>query len=167
MFRVVGAICFILAGAVLGANESGKLKKKCVICGEIRELFTQLHIKIRYSAPDVYELIGELRGLALFSNLDFIGRLPSEFSPDINFHENWQKAVSSDASLGEDEKRLLISFGAVLGTSDIDGQLMAIEEAIETLSGIEDRRIEEYSRKGKLYRSLGMLSGVMVGILLI
>lgn len=167
MIKFLGIIFLLLSGSAYGAFESGKLKRNCIICSEIRELFTQIHIKIRYSGIDVYEIVHELKKSGLYYNIDFIRNLPDEFTPDCNFHNIWKKAIINDMSLGDDEKMLLSSYGEVLGTTDIAGQLMSTEEALDKLSKIEEKRNEEYKRKGKLYRSLGMLSGVMIGILLI
>ena len=44
---------------------------------------------------------------------------------------------------------------------------MTIQSAIETMSSIESRRSEEYLKKGRLYRSIGALFGLMTGIILV
>lgn len=167
MLKIFGAFCFVIAGAFYGASESEKLKNRFALCSRIRDFLTQIHIKIRCCGTDVFELVREFKASEAFSELNFIMNLPSEFVPGTDFHELWRSAIEKDSSLGSDEKKLLFSFGESLGTSDIAGQLMTIEEALETLHDIEDKRFAEYNRKGRLYRSLGTLAGVMVGILLI
>lgn len=167
MLKVLGAFFLVFAGAVLGASKSEELKVRCTACHEIRELLTQISVLVRYRGLDVYEISRELVTSDRFKQLEFLKKLPSEYKPDIDFRVKWAEAVNSDSCIGADEKKLLCSFGAGLGTSDTQGQLMSIEGTIEALRRIEDKRSEEYSRKGKLYRSLGMLFGVMTGILLI
>lgn len=167
MLRILGAVFLVFAGAVLGASKSDSLKARYAACREIRELLVQISVLVRYRGLNVYEISHELMISDRYKQLDFIKKLPSEYEPDTDFRLKWAEAVNSDSCIGDDEKKLLCSFGAGLGTSDIQGQLMAVETVLEALRRIEDKRCEEYNRKGKLYRSLGMLFGVMTGILLI
>lgn len=167
MLKILGAICLVFAGAVYGTSKSEALKINCAICREIRDLLTEISVYIRYRGLNVYEISRELNTSDRFQHLDFIGKLPTEYVPSEDFHALWNRAVDNDSCMGADEKALLRSFGAVLGTSDIDGQLLSVEGALEDLKKTEDKRSEEYRRKGKLYRSLGMLFGVMAGILFI
>lgn len=167
MLKILGAICFVFAGAIYGASRSEALKSRETVCREIRDLLAEISVYIRYRSLNVYEIARELNVSGHFQHLDFIKNLPAEYAPNEDFHTLWSKAVDSDPHMAADEKALLRSFGAVLGTSDIEGQLLLVEGALEDLKKIENKRSEEYRRKGKLYRSLGMLFGVMAGILFI
>ena len=40
-----------------------------------------------------------------------------------------------------------------------------IDALLDELSRLEERRTEEYLRKGRLYRSLGLLAGVLAAVL--
>ena len=62
---------------------------------------------------------------------------------------------------------ILLDFGDLLGTSDIDGQLIGISAVKALMLERFQRRSEEYHSKAKLYRSVGVLAGVMVGIMVI
>ncbi len=167
MIKLLGALCFVFAGAIYGAEKSSSLKNKCTGCREIRSLIVKISILIRYRGLNVYEIVRELKASSDIVNLSFIENLPSEFKAGSDFHKLWCTAVENDISIGKDESKILCKFGNVLGTSDIEGQLLSIESILEELKNIEQIRQDEYRRKGKLYRSLGVLFGVMTGILLI
>ena len=62
---------------------------------------------------------------------------------------------------------MLISFGKTFGTSDTEGQLLSAEQASERIYDIEKQRSEEYLKKGKLFRSVGVLFGIMAGIMIV
>lgn len=167
MIKILGALCFVFAGAIYGAEKSASLKNKCTCCQEIRSLIVKISVMIRYRGLNVYEIVRELKESSDIHMLQFIEKLPSEFIAGSDFHNLWCTAVESEISMGEDESKILCKFGNALGTSDIEGQLLSIESVLEELKSIEQMRQDEYRRKGKLYRSLGMLFGVMTGILLI
>lgn len=160
-------ICFVFAGAIIGVKLSDRLRAGRDCCREIHAMLTQICVMIRYRSLDVYEIIRELHTSEVCGNLEFLRNLPDVYEPGTNFHDVWDKAVSEDDLLSGEERSILLSFGSTLGTSDADGQISSAESAIERIRELERIRSEEYSRKGKLYRSVGMLFGTMVGILII
>ena len=60
---------------------------------------------------------------------------------------------------------LASAFAANLGTSDMEGQLSEFEMLKARLDVIAAKHCETYDKKGKLYRSVGLLAGVMVAIM--
>ena len=68
---------------------------------------------------------------------------------------------------GKREKKLLCELGRVLGTSDIDGQISALELISRSAEQLTEKYGEEYRKKGRLYRSIGVLAGVTAGIMVI
>lgn len=167
MVKIIGFICVVLCGAGGGAIMSEKLRHLRESSRQIHGMLIQVSVMIRYRALNVYEIVRELHCSGSYPELEFLRELPESYEAGADFTELWAKAVENDNGIGAEEKRLLTAFGAELGTSDIDGQLMTIQSAIESMSGIESRRSEEYRAKGRLYRSIGALFGLMTGIVLI
>lgn len=167
LLKVIGFILIILTGAAGGSVAADRLRVKHEYCREINSMLICISSMIRYQRLDVYEIVAVLKKSDLCSRLEFINHLPENYEPDINFHDCWIKAIESDKKIGDDERNLLLSFGSVFGTSDAEGQLMSLDAAIESSKLIEQRRCSEYIQKGRLYRSVGMLFGTMVGIMLI
>lgn len=167
MVRIFACICFVLAGAVVGFILSDKLKLKRESSREIHSMLVQISSLIRYQRLNVYEIVHELNSCKNYKYLDFLTRLPERYNPGEDFHEQWSGSLMTDRYLSEDERSLLLNFGSVFGTSDVEGQLMYIESSLESVKALEQRRSEEYQQKGRLYRSLGILFGTMVGIMFI
>lgn len=167
MVKVFGFICIVLCGAGGGAIKAEKLHKLRETSRQLHAMLIHISVMIRYRALNVYEIVRELRSSEWYSELEFIGELPESYGEGEDFSELWSKAVGNDSGIGTEEKRLLTAFGAELGTSDVDGQLMTILSVIESMSSIESRRTEDYLKKGRLYRSVGILFGLMTGIILI
>ncbi len=167
LFRIVAAVLFSTAGGIAGISFSERLKTELELCRSIREMMMDSAVLIRCRAVDVYSLSSELRRNGQLCRLTFLKEIPEHYSESEDFHEIWKKAVNSQKNFPDDEKKLLCDFGEILGRSDIDGQIASIDALEETAVILEKRRYEAYSQKGKLYRSVGMLFGVMVGILVI
>lgn len=167
IFKMAGFIMIALCGGLIGNYYSDKLRKRKESCTETLQIINRISTLIRYRELNVYEIAAELQTWLSYKNTEFVYSLPCEFSCEENFHETWKKAIESDVSLGDNEKNILTSLGNELGTSDTEGQLAILETAKIRLSQLQEIRSEEYTKKGKLYRSVGLLTGVMAGILII
>ena len=77
----------------------------------------------------------------------------------------WQ--MVQELKLNQKEERWLCEFYRGLGTTDLEGQLAHLA----TYGRVFEKRFnvsqEQYEVKGKLYRSLALLCGLMIAILLI
>ncbi len=167
MLKIVAFILFIICGAVGGFTLSDKVRLRRDACCEIHEVLQRISLLIRYRKMDMFEIIRELKSDMSFSKLDFISKLPDYYEPESDFFKLWSNAVECDTNIGSEERTCLISFGRSLGKTDIEGQLSSIEGACEVIKDIQHRCNEEYQRKGKLYKSVGILLGTMTGIIII
>lgn len=167
MFDIGAFFCLFAVGTVIGASLSDRLRILRNYDRSLMTMMNQISVMIRYQALDVYEITTALRQLPACAELHFLKLLPAQYEPSQDFHQVWKEAVQSDKMLGNEETGLLLEFGCSFGMSDAEGQLSSLEAALASLSVIEKRRSEEYAKKGKLYRSVGMLFGVMAGIIVI
>ncbi len=167
LLRLIAAVMFAAAGTVTGFSKSEGLKNDLEMCRETGELLRTSAILIRFQGLNVYELSARLKRLSDLHELTFLNDLPESFSEEENFHDQWKKAVSGQENIPAEERRLLLNFGEIIGTSDIPGQLTSIEAIEAELAAVEIRRREEFIRKSRLYRSTGAVFGIMAGILII
>lgn len=165
--RIIAAFMFAAAGTVSGFSRAEKLRNDLELCRETGELLRISSINIRFQAMDVYELSGRLKASSELYGLTFLKKLPEFFSESENFHEQWKGAVLSQGNIPDDEKRILLGFGDMIGTSDIEGQLSSISVYEAEIEALEGKRRDNFLHKGRLYRSVGTLFGIMAGILVI
>ena len=166
-FRMMAAVMFSVAGGVAGISFSERLKTELELCRNIRELLMTAAVIVRWRASDVYAIGAELKSDKSLEKLTFLQKIPEKYSPDEDFRDIWTDAVNSQKNLPEDAKRILCDFGTTLGQSDIEGQLVSMEVLCENAAVMEKKYSEIYSSKGRLYRSVGTLFGVMAGILIL
>lgn len=166
MIKLIGIICIVVCGAGIGAIVSGNLKKQAELCVSVRTFLSELGILMKYRGDTLYDLISELSERQRVQELTFLVCVTENMSDGMSFPCAWQKALSEDKILSCELMDLLISFGESLGTSDINGQLMCIERAEEELSVIYENALSQCRRKGKLYRSMGLLGGMTAALLL-
>ncbi|MBR2283633.1 MAG: stage III sporulation protein AB [Ruminococcus sp.] len=167
MLRLTAAVLLTIAGTLWGWSRAAGLDRRLVICREAEMLLQSCDYLIRSRADDVYAICRELKRGSGFGSLSFISQLPDAFIPGHAFSDDWRNAVSGQDDMPPELSGLLIRFGSALGTSDITGQLSAIAVFSEELSHMTAGSEEDRRRLGRLYRTVGILTGMMAGIIVI
>lgn len=163
MLKAVGLCCVLLAGGLTGLQLSGQLRRRITRLETLVMLLEEMTSMLRYQAPTVRELLDALCGQARYAQLGFLHTAQATAQP---FGAAWQAGLAADRQLTPAERELLQGLGSTLGSTDLEGQLAAIAlyrvRLDEQLAGAQ----AVYARKGRLYRSLGVLGGAMVAVLL-
>ena len=161
--RVVLAAAAFLLCATAGIRKSLLLRKRRELLEQLSAMLCGFAIEIRCTAPTLDELCE--RAVGEFADMV---RKKRETAADIR--SAWESACLELAALPcckNEEAELMKELGLSLGKSDAAGQLALIELYRERLSCFEKSAAEELSQKGKLFRSLGVLCGIGVAIVII
>ena len=84
-----------------------------------------------------------------------------------NAENNHYEKIIENLNFNNKDRELLSSFVKVLGTTDIDGELSHIKMYQELFSEQYKLSKEDIKNKGKLYRMLGLFSGLAFVVLFI
>lgn len=150
---------------MIGLSYSIALKRNQTQINELIQLITWLKIDIRYNKSQLYDMFDRLCSSSKFNNLNFLKNLKCNMM-NMPFPIAWKKSVVDwNSSISSDDKDLLKSMSDILGASDSSGQIMALEH-IENRFKISLQSAREiYNKKGKLFRSLGILVGLAVFVI--
>lgn len=165
--KLTGILCIVLACAGAGAYASGRLRREVTAFEQLISLTESCAAYIRCQSPELDELMRTLAEQPSFGRFHFLKTVSEELSPGIPPSMIWNSAVCSDSSVPKSAKEILCSLGTVLGTTDTPGQLSAIELHCHRLQRAAEESRERSERQGKLYRSLGLLGGAMLAVLLL
>ncbi len=167
LIKILSAVAATVIGGVIGAAQADKLSESRKNCTEIGEMLHRTVFAIEYRSDDVYAICRRLKADSDLSRLTFLKELPEGYVCGQDFREMWDRAVISQKNLGEDEKEILFRCGGIIGKSDAGGQIAMLGELQEKIRKIEEQRGETALKKGRLYRSAGLLFGIMAGIIVI
>ncbi len=129
-------------------------------------LADEISSEIRFQSFTVMEITEHIYNNANYKNLDFIAEIIKMSQTRYNIHDMWIEAVIKSDILHCEEKDIMISMGNMLGTSDTEGQISALELHKKRLERVLKNAVREYEQKGRMYRSMGVLAGAMAGIML-
>lgn len=166
MLKLLGLFCVVLCGAGCGFAASAALRRQVVFCDTLRLFLEELGILMRWNGDTLPVLLGDLADKQTYTPLTFLKNVIPQLEKGIVFSEAWKAAIQSMRRLPEELRRLLLSLGESLGTSDLEGQMKTLAQHQQQLSRICQSAAEQYHKKGKLYRSIGLLGGMSAALLL-
>lgn len=172
LLKILGSLLVISASSFLGYIYSRDCSKRPQ---DLRDLQGMLHIfenEISFMSNlliDAFEKVYKSSSSeaacifeAAFHNLRKDDGLSA-------FHA-WEKAVKENikkTALNEEDEKILVSFGQMLGNSDLDGQINNIRLTINHLK-LQEQKAEESRKKYEtMYMTLGMLGGITIVIVLL
>jgi stage III sporulation protein AB len=157
--RLILAIFCLLAGTVFGLYRSAELKRRERLLAEIIQLLENMAVQIRYRALPLSELFNELQGS------EFLERVGANCVRP-KWREAWNAAAADFPELIE-ERDILVSIGNSLGSSDTAGQVAMLELNKELLTSRLAEASDTATKKGAMYRSVGVLAGLGLAIIIV
>jgi len=165
---MVKIFCFVIitaATSAAGNYFSLMLKSRLAALTKLNYMIDEIIMMLRFKSPTVYEIAEELRRDDRFSCFEFLGKI----SVDKPFRESWRKAVREcpPGGLSESDRALLEDIGMQLGTSDTESQISTLGLQRAELTAAIAAAGADCDKKAKLYRSMGVLAGAFISIMLV
>lgn len=125
--------------------------------------------EIRYSATPLDRIVAKLANAEEYRELHVFEPCAQRLKATRDFASAWQEAVSSEKSrlaLTQTDCEPILSLGGTLGTTDVEGQVADCGRCAQMLAVRLDAAREDCGKRGRMYASIGVLSGVFFIILL-
>ena len=170
--KLVGAIFVMIASSGIGFLYASEVKKRKYELEELCNLLKMLLGDIRYMRSTLYESVKNAMRRHQGSYAEFLSNVSELLSdsPGIAFEDIWKQAVISglrNGSLNTDDKQKIIRFGERISSAERETVIACFEQYIEEI-GTEVKDVHNIvASKVKLYRSMGVLTGIFIVILLI
>lgn len=161
--RTAAGIVIMLLCTAWGFRSSITLRKRCSLLRELRLLLEHFSIGISCTAPTLAELAGQGQG-------EFAELLRQELSETPDIRVSWGRAVerlAGQSHCGKEEAALLAELGKSLGTCPAESQISLLKLYSARLDRLLAQAEEAAEKKGRLYRSGGVLAGLGAAVMLL
>ncbi|MBQ8815230.1 MAG: stage III sporulation protein AB [Lachnospiraceae bacterium] len=171
MEKGLGYGLIVLACWALGEQAAGRLRLHRKKLKQLRSWLSYFRGKLLFEGATVEE--------ALRESAEFVGAPFSSFFCSVaeglgrrdgrRFVEIWESEIDENRrgfGFSEEEMNDLQRFGSQLGQLDREVQLRSIEAFDDALNTAVKKADEEIGVKEKLYRSLGVMAGCLIIILI-
>lgn len=170
MLKLAGALMLIGAGALLGWMRAGRLADRPAQIRRLVRLLSQLETEIAFGytpLPEALARIGRQAAEPLASLFrEAAARLERG---ETAAWEAWQAALDGvweRTAMQQGEKEILLTLGRTLGATDRDDQVRHLRLAAKQLESLEPEAAEAKRKYEKMWKSLGLLGGALVAVIL-
>lgn len=170
MMKLLGAFMIVFACMMIGRLQARKLSDRP---GQIRRfvrLLGQLETEISYGftpLPDALHKLGKQSAEPFAGLLSEIARrLDKE---DQAVLDVWQQIVERQwhrTAMRGGEKDIIVGLGSTLGTTDREDQIKHLRLAAKQLDSMEAEAAEERRKYEKMWKSLGLLGGALIAVIM-
>ncbi|WP_152394066.1 stage III sporulation protein SpoIIIAB [Paenibacillus guangzhouensis] len=172
MVKLIGAILVIVSGTLFGFYQAAQFANRPKQIRAFILAMQRLETEILYGftpLADALDKIGQQLSDPLKSIFTEAARRLTDHRTSLTAQESWQLAVEEQwkhTAMKQSEKNIIYQFGFTLGTSDRNDQIKHIRLAINQLQHEESAAQQEQGRYEKMCRSLGLLAGALIVILI-
>ena len=168
MLKTMGLVLIVTCCSGLGALMAANLRRRMAALKTTQLFLHLLSERLSYTLCPVQELFRELANEPLLEGLDYIADCSEKLGERMPFPEAFRESVQeSRLPLDARDRELLFSLCPIIGASSAENQLQGLALVRANLSGQTERAQEQVGRRAQLYRSLGVLSGTALAILLL
>lgn len=165
--RIVIYSAIFLTCSIIGVLKSRKYVYRVNELREFKNALNMFKAKINFTyepIPEIFEQISE-------SSTPSIGGVFKKASYNMNFKsagEAWNTAVETDIlNINAEDRNILKNLGRLLGKTDLKGQVNQIDLTSSFLDNQIRKAELEREKNEKMYRTLGMILGLGIVIILI
>lgn len=170
MLKLAGALLLVAASSYVGLMISQRLKDRILILRQLSHMVDAIALKIRWEGAAINEIAVQLKDNPSLDRLTFLTNLSANVGRSEHptpFDALWSESVRGwNAPLNASDRRMLLNISDGLGTSDIEGQLSWQNRCRAEIAYACEHAEAEYTRKAKLYRTLGVIGGAFAAIVL-
>ncbi len=170
--KVIGSAMVVLSSGLLGYLYAIDCKKRPQELRALQGLLQMFETEITYASSTLVEAFEKISGNSRYSAAALFKSASEILKNDssVGAREAWERAVKSNArqmGLDSEDENILFSFGKMLGSSDLEGQVKNIRLLINQLKIQEARAEEKRKQNERMYKTLGLLGGLAIVIVLL
>jgi stage III sporulation protein AB len=171
MLKFVGGVLIIGAAALLGFLQAAHYERRPKQIRLLISALQRMETEIIYALTPLPEAFASL-SKQIAEPVSSLFRLTSErllTTVGTSTREIWQitvKDVWKRTSMKQAEQEVVLQLGSVLGLTDRGDQVKHLRLAVSQLQTEETESRDEQRRYGKMWKSLGVLIGALIVILM-
>ena len=170
IIKFIGSIIIIITTTALGMVYAKSKVDRVKQINSFISAFNMLEIEIKFALsllPDAFIKIAKSSDKKIGEIFEYAANKIVECK--INACEAWSEAINKklpDLCLANDDKDILVTLGSSLGEIDGESQIKNIRLIVERLKNQMTKAEEDKQKSEKLFKNLGILSGLTIVIVL-
>lgn len=167
MVKFLGAAIIVLTSTFIGFFKSARLKRRVDSLREIESALVILKSEITFARN---KLETAFFNISKLSNVGELFAMTAENVSRYGIKCAWENTVlkkASALSLTDEDTEVILMLGIELGMTDVNTQLGNIEYISSLIGNQLSKAENEYLTTAGMYRSMGVLGGLFLAVILI
>lgn len=167
IFKFILLISIIVVSTLLGILFSKKYSRRESELKDMKSALNMFSTKIKFTYEPIPNLFLEISN-KIGGNIGKIFERASVRMKEESAGEAWNKSFEDVVTnLLDEDITTLKNLGRLLGQTDLEGQISEIEVVNQFLDTQLENARQEKLKNEKMYRTLGIISGMTIAIILI
>ena len=165
----IGAILLIIATSSIGFERSLRLKKRPEQLMQIKTALQIMEAEMVYSQHAIVDVCDQISKHIQAPLKVFFHAVATKLSENDDLAVLWTKELDElkfSSALEEEELSILKQFGHTLGHFDLTQQQKQIQLTSVHLDRLLKEADQNYLMFSKVYRGIGILSGILIALIL-
>ena len=164
--KIIIYSCIFLSSSAIGILISKKYEDRVNELKEFKNALNIFKAKIKFTYDPIPEIFEQI-SIQMDSRPGRIFKLACHNMKLLTAGDAWNMAIDTDIlSINEEDKNILKNLSKLLGQTDIDGQVNQIELTSQFLDQQIEKAEKERLKCEKMYRTLGIVIGLAIVIIL-
>ncbi len=170
MVKLTGALLILFAGMMIGRLQAKRLSDRPMQIGRFIRIMDQLETEIEYGYTPLPDALRKLALQSAQPHATFLSEVARQLDSDNrSLLEVWQEMLTRiwpQTAMRAGEKDILLGLGYTLGATDREDQVKHLRLAAKQLEGMEYEATEERRKFEKMWKSLGLLGGALLAVIM-
>ena len=167
VFKLTIAILIVCVCTLIGINKSKRYESREYVLREAITMFNGIKNEINYTLTPIPNAIESVRQGMKTSLKDIMGVISVELMQYNTSGETVAYEISKLEELTPYDQQIISSGIMSLGRTDVEGQNGSINMTCATLKTQLEDSIEAKKKNSKLYKTVGLATGLMIAIVFI
>lgn len=164
------ALLSIIFCSLIGIIKGRSFKHRVCQLEQSLVMLEKIQTYLRYEQMPTKDIIDCLVDCEELQQLCFLKLCHQQLKKSHDFPRLWTQSINQSANkmdFQKDDQKVLKMLGNILGSTNTENQLNQLELVRQLLEQSFQQATQEHQQKGKLFQSLGVLSGIAIAILCI
>lgn len=164
--KIIIYSCIFLSSSAIGMLISKKYEDRVNELKEFKNALNMFKAKIKFTYEPIPEIFEQISN-SMNSKPGKIFKLASNNMKLLAAGDAWNMAIDTNIlSITEEDKNILKNLSKLLGQTDLEGQVNQIDLTSNFLNEQIAKAEKEKLKNEKMYRTLGMIIGLAIVIIL-
>ncbi len=165
--KCVLVLVLVSIPTIIGIKKARKYEQREQILRESKVLFRRISNDISYNLTTLPNAIEASRQDFTSDLKDVMGSISTSILENTYSEEMVVHEINNMLALKPYDKQIISNCITSLGTSDVESQVGIMNNTIKTIEDLESDAKEEKNKNSKLYRTIGLVAGLMLAIVII